>query len=738
MATADDVDTVSAVRKFLERQVVTDREDPTADTAEEITAVLEAIATTFLLNPQAALAFVMLAKNNFQQILQKDIELLDYLLKTVNDVLNPNELIDDTSDLVEAQTALVEVDRIGRVAADVKAYDRYAAAVTRFLDRRLARTLKRRRRREFERSGTEAKRDLFQALAAQTGVHGVVAARLDILDGAVADFQSVDLTKIVAGRTVTRVRNSLKKVLSGIAKKTLSKTAAAVELLAGAAALKSISRIKEVYDPIVETNRFPADRDIYARSQPIAAKLVSTADVLDLSEIPPDEWVLFWTFLEGDAGGSSTFAGEGQPFLLSRPNDLIDTAGQHLYIQFEGTPPTDPPTDQVYLVKSVELPTDTDQGPDELATLLDTELAPDATARSLPDGRILIIAADGVTRMVIRSENPGIFDIDGVYVPNPPSGHALLGFEDGQESERYILSAESAAALINESLAVTEAVASVEDGKLVVTSASTDIYSFVQYSGPVAEALGLGQAAAEPAYLELIEDGIAVDPASLGIISGAVVSVPDEVDGDGFISEPVASTDGTKIYFEDEVVPRCFNREVTVASPLLAASQNLTRAVRSYADVSIYAEDVRDLQRALTPLLSRPTLAQINDAKKILNAVRDRLVTMRDIVADIVVSRERNEFAGLVDNILLSLEERGLDRASDLLRQGAFSSFFSLSNTEASKSSRFLKSIEEVGRKDFPVTAVEEDQRDVRPVATTPDDSILFGEELSQRDEDFR
>ncbi len=740
MASVNDVDTVAAVRKFLERQVVTDREDPTADSADEVTAVLEAIATAFLLNPQAALAFVLLAKNNFQRRDQTHLELVDYLSKAVGDVLNPNELIDDTSDLIEAQTALVEVDRIGRVASDVKAYDRYTAAVNRFLDRRLARSLKRRRKNEFERSGTEAKRDLFQALAAQVGVHGAMAARLALLNNAVVDFESVDLTKIVAGKTVTRVRNSLKKILAGITKRTLSKTAAAVELLAGSAALKSISKIKEVYDPIVETNNFPEGRIISARSEVVKAKLVSAVEVIDLSDIPVDEWIVFWSVNEDDGGGSMMFAGEGLPFVLSDPLSVsIDTTGDwKLFVQFEGEPPTDPADDQAVLFKTVEL-TSGVHTLEEVVDLLDAALDPDATVRATADGRLLIIGAEGVTKIVIRAFNPGIFDGDGVYTPDSESGHDLLGFDGDQESERFIISPESAAVFLNDGLdPVEEAEARVEDGKLVVESASTGIYSRVTYRGAVAEALGLGEAVAAPTYLELIENGVAVDPIDLGIVSGAAVTVPDDVSGqDSFTAEPITSIDGTKLFFADETVPRCVDREVTVASPLVAASQLIVRSLRPYVTLNDYVEDVRDLQRVLTPLLSRPTLAQINDSKRILTDIRVRLAAMRVALADIVVSKEKNEFAGLVDNILLSLEERGLDRASELLRQGAFSQFFALSNVVASKSSRFLKAIEEVGRKDFPVTTIEEDQPDELPTAGMPDDETLPGEELSQRDEEF-
>ncbi len=731
MATVDDIDTESAVRKFLERQVVSDREDPTADSADEITAILEAVALSFLLEPQAALAFVLLAKNNLQQLVQADLDLLDYLLKAVDDVSNPNELIDDTSDIVEAQTALLEVDRLGRVSSDVKAYDRYTAAVSRFLDRRLARSLKRRRKNEFERSGTEAKRDLFKCLSVQNGIHGLVATRLGLVAGSVSDFESVDLTRIVASKTVTRVRNSLKKVLQGIAQRTLSKTAMAIELLAGAASLKSISQIKKIYDPIIESEELPVGRDIFLRSEAVAA-VASSADVLDLSGLTPP-----WEFdLVIDSEPPVTLTvGSGSPFVLGAilEDGLVDITGtKSLYVQFEGSPPTALPTDQAVLVREIALPAGLNQTVSSLASYLNTQLAPDATCADYGD-RLLITAASGVTKMVVRSFYHGTYSGGGVYIPATESGHALLGFADDQESELDVFQPETLAAILNFQLDPVLVDASVENGIVVLRTVSTDPHSELVFDGEVATALGFSDAVSEPTYLELVEDIFALDPADFGIIPGTVVTVLDDVDGGlSFYQEPIASIDGTKLFFAEELlVPRCLAGNAVVTSPLVYAVQSLLDALRPFSSQSAFTKDVTDLQRVMSPLFSRPTLAQINDAKRVLERVRDNVQDLMAAISPIVVTRGANQFTDLMSNILLSLEERGLDRASELLRQASFSEFFSLSNLAASKSSRLMKAIEEVGRKDFPVTTVEEDQAEPQAKATTPDDDILPGEELS-------
>jgi hypothetical protein len=735
MATLNDIDTQAAVRKFLERQVVSNREDESTDSADETRAILEACALSFLLQPQAALSFVLLAKNTLQQILAKDIELLDYLIKTVDDVDNPNELITDTSDLIEAQTALVEIDRIGRVSSEVKAYDRYTAAVSRFLDRQLARSLKRRRKNEFERSGTEAKQDLFRVLSAFVPTHAVMAARLELLAGAVADFEGVDLTRIVATKTVSRVRSSLTKVQDGIDARTLSKTSTAIELLAGAAALSSISRTKTIYDPLVDTDSFPTGRSIFATSEPVAARSAGAASA-DLTGFSTP-----WAFdLEVDYQSAVTVhlpasGVSGKPFVLSGQatagSFTIPVGENTLYLQLDGLTPL---SGQSTYVEVIVLPT----GSQTLAavrTAIDSAL-PVSLGCDVLGSRLVVYGEGAVTGVTVLSQVAGTFDGFGVYTPADLSAHEHLGFAGDQVSETAELSAVTLAAVIGEQ--VSDVLADVEDGVLVVSSLSAEPTSSLFFTdsgtvGIVAE-LGLEDAVAEPTYLTLIENGAPVDLTSLGILPGSAVSVIDSLDTTRSLSAPIASIDGTKLYFDVTDLVRCDSAPVLVRSPLVAAVQAMLDGIRPY--VGDFGDDSTALQRVLSPLLSRPTLAQVNDAKRVMNDILSRVTGLKQVLDQFVVRPDRNEYTEVVTHIMASLEERGLDRAMELLKQGSFSEFFALSSAAASKSSRLLRAIEEAGRKDFPVTFVEQDAPETARRGTTPEDDILPGEDLSSPEDE--
>lgn len=742
MATTDDIDTKAAVRKFLEGRAVVDKEDKTADSSEEIRTVLESVALSFLLYPQAALSFVLRAKNVLQQIVNTDLEILAFVLKAIGEIENPDEPITDTSDLVEAQTALVEVDRLGRVSSDVRAYDRYTQAINRFLDKRLAKYLKRHRRDEFERTGLEAKQDLFRILSTFAPTHSLMVERLGMLLDSVSDFQSVSLTKIVSTRTLTRVRSSLNKVIQGVNKDQLSKTATAIELLSGAAALSSISNTRQIYDPTVDTGSHPPGRLISVSSEVVPAIARGVGSEVDLGAIATP-WVFTLT-VDSDPVINVTLPAAGASNRAYRkaetgsPTYNISGSNCTLYVQFDGVAI---PYPYPARVRKVTLPT----GPAVTVAAILTALNDgstgliDGTAVQLgTTGRILIYGSPSVTGITILSQVRGTFDVPGAYTDAPGSVHETLGFlPDVVSGDPSVFTPAELVDLMTPW--VTGATFSIVDEVIQVETDSTDLLASLSFSGSVAEEFGFeGSYLVKPGYLELVEDGSAVDPASLGVFVGSVVSVSDVVAlSSKNLFAPISEIDGTKLLFAPGTnLPRCeagIDTIVRILSPLVYATQTLLLAARPYRDA--FDGDARELQRVLSPLLSRPTLAQISDAERSIGIIQDRVTGLLNALSSVVVRSDRSEFETQALQITAALEERGLDRSLDLLQSCQFSSFFSLTMEEASKGSRFLKASEEVGRNDLAQTTAEQDIDDGEPKGTTSDENLLPGQELLEDEE---
>lgn len=746
MATTNDIDTKSAVRKFLESRAVVDKEDKTADSADEVRTVLESVALSFLLYPQAALSFVLKAKNVLQQIVSTDLEILQYILDAIGEIDNPDEPITDTSDLVEAQTALVEVDRLGRVSSDIRAYDRYTQAIDRFLDKQLGKFLKRRRRGEFERTGIEAKQDLFRVLSAFAPTHALMMERLNLLIDSVSDFQSVSLTRIVSTKALTRVRNSLNKVILAVNKDQISKTATAIELLAGSAALSSISNTRQVYDPTVDTGTHPAGRSISVRSEVVAAVATGTGTETDLSGVSTP-----WTFgitVDPLLGGSvtnvvlPTAGASGRSYVkaaFGSPTYDISPSNCTLYVQFDGIVP---PYPEAAMVRAVTLPNGSGVTVSAILTALNDGVTGliDGTAVQLgTTGKILIYGSASVTGITILSQVPGTFDGLGNYSDAPGSVHAVLGFSDYQQSgDPDVFTPADIVDLVGP--LVVGATFSVEDDVLQIESNTTSYPSSLSFSG-VAGEFGFSTTEmyiVEPAYLELMENGEAIDPTSLGIFIGSVVSLSDVLAlPTKNLFAPITDIQGTRLFFDSGLsLPRVDiedNPIIRIVSPLVFAVQSLLLATSAYK--TDFDGDARELQRVLSPLLSRPTLAQISDAIRSIEAIKDKVTELHDILAATVVRSDRSEFEAVAQQITAALEERGLDRALELLQSCQFSAFFSLTMEEASKGSRFLKASEEVGRNDLAQTTAEQDIDESEPKGTTSDENLLPGEELLEDEE---
>jgi hypothetical protein len=748
MASTSDIDTQAAVTKFLQSPTVVDKEDKTADSADEVQTILESVALSFLLYPQAALSFVLRANNVLQQIIATDLQILAFILKAIDDIQNPDTPITDTSDLTAAQTALIEIDRIGRVSSDVVAYGRYTQAVNSYLDNQLAKSVKRRHKNEFERTGPEASQDLFRVLSVFAPTHGTMITRLGLLQNSVTDFESVALTKIVATTTVARVRASLDKVIQTTQNNQLSKTASAIELLAGAAALSSISNSRKVYDPAVDTGTLPTGRTISVSSQAVPAVATGTGSPTSLGSISTP-WVFDVTTdplisgvpyavtlpVAGASGRSYVKALTGSATFNISPSNCT------LYVQFDGITP---PANQPAMVRTVTLPTG---GAVTLAAVLSalnnggTGLINGTAVEMAPGtGRILIYGSSSVTRIIIRPSMPGSFDSFGNYSNAPGSVHATLGFSDNQISgDPHIFSPAELADLLTPWL--TTATATVVNGAIQIASDSTDIKSSLAFSGAVAQAFGFlttSNYLVQPSYLELIENGIAIDPATLGVFIGSIVITADQLaGGTNSLFAPVADINGTQLSFAEGVpLPRCVANPrviVKVISPLVFAVQNLLVSLNAFS--GIFDSDTKDIQRVLTPLLSNPTLAQINDATKGVQAIQTKVTNLQTKLASVVIRSDRAEFEAVATQIMDALEERGLDRALELLQSCQFSAFFGLTSEVASKGTRFLKASEQVGSNELAQSTSEQDMPEIDPKATTPDQNLLPGEELLEDEE---
>lgn len=844
MASINDIDTSAVVNRFLQRQVITPVNDDEADKDEEVTAVLESVALAFQLQPQMALDLLLLAKNSLQQIVQMDLDLLDFLVAAIGDIDNPNPVVNDLSDLIEAQTALLELDRLQRVSTGLQAFQRYKDAVNRFLDDQLASSLKRKGKKEFERTGTEARTDIFSVLPQFGPTHNVMIARLTTLVAGIENFRSVSLDKVVSQGTLSRVRESLSAIKKRFENDNISLTTAAVELLGGAAAMEAVSTTKDILDPVVQTGKFPANRTVSFRAEP-SVKALATS-----SEAPWTLGATPWDFkmtLNAFAPTPTTVdeelpavGHEGKVYVvgtIDSPTFDIPVDGT-LYIRVEGS-----------VRDEQEVPLTTSGAAVPIATIISelNALLLDVTAaRWNNTNRIALFGDVGVATSIIfrpgssgvvgpfahgalvlvgnpvaadtvtigvktYSFQAGLTDVDGnvllggsasatldnliaainldagagstyatsmtlnvdvtaeagagdsmdvtaklhggapngiattVFMPislagdweepviggggegnflDNPTLHDQFGFAINQTS---LPLGEFTAGSLADSLASRVPQATfTEKGKTlqVISNLEDTRLSSVRFDVGIESGFGLeGLVEALPTYLALVENGQEIEPEADGLYIGTTVTVTEAtLPGSArraLNNEPVTEiTEGTQIRFGVTDIPRDALMNVSEANAPVA--QTVTEMRTELGPLATaFDNDFDNLRQSMSPIISNPTKAQVNDALVVLANIRARLVSVQDVLTGVVVRADRSQFKPSIDRILQALEGRGLDRAKDLLISGDFSAFFDLSKADASRASRFMTSMESAVTTDMPVSTIEEDiDDDVRRVAT--------------------
>jgi len=723
---ATSIDTASVVGKYLSRQTTGTRLNSDADTATENQAVLESIAIALLLNPQAILSIFLNAKNTLQQLITSDIELIDYITAAIGETQNPDGLPSSTADLIDAQTALVELDRIGRIDTNLQAYTRYQNSINNFLNNQLAPLLKRNPSTDFNRSGTEAKQDLFNALGLFTQTHQLFISRLATLSGAIASYNGIDLSRVVHTQTIARVRTSLQQIQAGMTSGGMSNTVAALELMAGNASLQSISNTKKVYDDTI-----PLSQGLFIGPEPTSAFTLSSVGSPDLSTVASHPHS---TSMGADGISAQSYeipgaSKSGCPFVC---NSLAQAsfnipAGLKLYV--EVTPGPSPGSDGIthYAIPITS-------GPTQAWTAVIADInavfgitGPTAGDFFHSDHAIIIFGSNTDTSVRVRGAGPGTFDATtNIFTPDGPSAHEILGFAPDQVStpiDSFDLDFLTRFIKTNYTPTFNISVDRTLTNQIEITSGSTiPNVSKLVVNNPVLTDFGFTSAIAVPLAMQITDaTGAVQDPAALGVLVGSIVHAS------AFI-QTVVAIDGTRILFNPSLLLPLTKSAVRVVAPVVAAAQTSTTVMSSFNGQ--FNNDLLPLQGLLSPLLTTPSLAQVNDALRAFQVIKTRLSNLFTQLSSIVISEAQEPADATAQSILKTLEERGLDRAQDLLTQCLFSDFFGLTSEDASKSTRFMKSMETVVTTDLPTSTVEEYLPDGNLLAGANPTSILTNKEV--------
>jgi hypothetical protein len=163
------------------------------------------------------------------------------------------------------------------------------------------------------------------------------------------------------------------------------------------------------------------------------------------------------------------------------------------------------------------------------------------------------------------------------------------------------------------------------------------------------------------------------------------------------------SSDGYQVELEPLVYSDLTAHEYRVESSGALAYDEFFEALTAWDGSTLqdskFSEDIQELERTLNPLLysKNPAAAVLGTASSTATALRNVYTELSDLLAEFVTSRVPR-----IDAVLDMLQERGLDRAYDLLLLGEFEDFFSATKDGSSYGGNLLEKMRLIAQNDVP------------------------------------
>jgi len=191
--------------------------------------------------------------------------------------------------------------------------------------------------------------------------------------------------------------------------------------------------------------------------------------------------------------------------------------------------------------------------------------------------------------------------------------------------------------------------------------------------------------------------------------------------------------DGYRLEVDPEVPSDLVSNQYKIENSGLTAYNQFIEDLNNWESTELepskFEENLNELERVLNPILiySKPSAALRNDASNSCSTLKSIYSSLSAILASYSVSDIER-----IDALLDMLQERGLDRAYDLLLLGYIEDFFNLNKDSASYGGNLLEKMRSVAVNDVPTgRASFEDNMDERLVSTheDPDADLDFSDQ---------
>lgn len=730
------------IEALLTRKVVEQRARGAPSHDVEAASLFESIAITLLLNPRVALYSALLARNALLSAANRELSSLSDLRQTVRDLGNTSLAIKNTKALERAKTALLQMESQQKVDASGHGFKRFDSAVNDFLDKQLAKNVRRPGSTELVRPSAEAAVDLQDSYTSLKEQHTDLLDRLYSLAVGVDNLLSTPLSALLGLSTSSRTRDDIQDIIDSLEADNSASISrdAAVRLISARAALRVVGSPPDVAAPVISSARsLPKGYALTAYSGPKAPTSGSTL---------PQPWVLpVGAGVTVQVGANTVTAPlfpqttvdhQNAAYVVGKqiPGLIGFGSNEYLFLKLRlksSIPPIDwtpepPVTTTITYVNSNPAIgggwTFIDGLYEKTFSTLLSGLEPFPTIRSKINttlgslGTALEYVLPGTFRIYIRG-NPSF--VQSIAIAESKSNlflastvgamsffsnsiHDKLGFYLGQEGvdgsvgETFLTDA--FAALFPSVVTVDN---TLDDGVILLTALDDTPGAVLTVSGTATAVLGMNgsfNAATDVVLLKGSVLGVDTDPAN----PIPLMDVGDFVDTPSGTSKAVAIT-GTNIVLEDAL--DTFDGDVTVRSALYEAWKALDGPMQAYVEVWVktkFASNLSKLDAVIAPLAGLPTPAQRNAAIFVIDELENNLndlVTAISAVSSFLPSDAATDEKATFNGIVQSLLERKFDRAVDFLVKCRLQELFEVDWQSASFSGAMLKSASDLVRTDF-------------------------------------
>lgn len=755
------------VNTLLNKSVILPKVSGVPSPDVETASIVESLALAMMLQPKAAYYAYYLARNGIVASINSEVAAIEVLKADIADLGNVTYAIKNTDDLRRAQAAMLQLSAQKQMSSESGVFDRYSIAVDDFLNRQLAKNIKRPNSTEMTRPGEEAGSVLPTDLTTLKDAHSDFLDRLYSMAVGISNFINTPFSSIVGTNAVYRTKADLDSLIEELdADESGSQSRdAAVRLIAGRASVRMVGGQVDLRAPVIDSVIYlPPDQQLTGKS--VATPVIATtaagpftmATGGSLSVTVDGQTVT--TSALNQAGNAAAVLGTQTTFPVSVP------ANYHLFLRLEAVAgltwvgpvaSTSGPTDQgtysegtlggdwllgngvYYKTLKVTLnsgyaptvpaevppggPTDQPRTLAEVLSAITSTLGAYGSAVEFVgsgSGRILIVASEpklakiniASSAIVMETQSNGTaVDTDKatIYINRiyTNSFHASLGFVEGQLG----VAGNTPASRIQDALAIVfpSIVTNVlnTDDSITMTSLVTTPGVSMSLSGTWVASLGLASSyfAMSPSVTLQGVSGV-VSPTGL-MDFGDVLTAST---GQSAISDLTADT------FELSTPLRTFEGNITVTSALYITAEAIDSVVQSFLVDWVYgtfATDLSALDKVIAVLIGSPTSPRRSEAIALLDSLKTQLLALQTSITGTTTTLPTNSASkekAVINNVSAIFTERGFDRALDLLSRCKLQELFELDWQTASYGGNLMKAAEDIARADvtFPNTIKDE------------------------------